>query len=659
MTKSKIRSVAVMCVLTAASITTLSIDLKSQGLGDLLRREGILGNKKPKDFNKPPDLREFQQPVNGEFKANTMFFEARSDDERCQSIDLWLSSVRYEASQSPSYRNRKNSYLWNNDVLKMESVNSREIPKFGTPAFRNIFGKGLNELSEKDFKHVSKFLEKCSHQRWVANTLERWFTYPAQMQDWVVQFGKMEEVVKQEKIEAEKRLYRERYQAESRRIGYSVAELIKETDNYRLHAAFWNNGNTEWCSQEDRQAIVSLIHKVDENYQITSEESYWKKFENEIRSEVTANCANAEKIYVVNFVSGFYIYYDQNQINTRANGFIPSDPHSIAVYFAKPTDQGKYLWINGDKLSSLTMGNFPRSSNQNIFPDLFDDSTDDSRLASISGLREILKTRQAKLDEEAKIRAEKASAEEAARRAEIARKAETHRVQLATGGFSAKGLKNEELFANIFLGDFEALPFQRDNTIFGSLFGAYLKSYAEYCPGSLPSNKVEMTRQECATERITRNGWGVETSRSCIEWRTVRTGLYADPSLYAAKTSVDRAQATKILNPKSGGGILGGIAEALTDFASGKTLNEMGKALDVSSDVAPLVSMNACAGPGLKRFQENLRRFALNERPLLDSLPSARTEAPPAKTKSEKPQTVIQKSKPATKKTTVKSRRKN
>lgn len=640
------------CAFLFTALVILMFALPLTSTAQLIKIHGR--DRKTKDYNKPPDRNEFQLPTNGEYKAKPMYFAARNDDERCQAIDLWLSSIRYEASQASYSRRSQRS----TDEIDMQRVNERQIRRYATTFFRNIFGKGLPELSEKEMEKVGKSLDKCSHQYWVLGALENPFRYPVRMRDWIADFNKIEDSIKDEKLRAQQAAYREQYRAEARRTGYNVAELLTESGSFNLHAAFLNDGYTDWCSAAERQAVTALILNLDDRSAVGNDEAYWRTFEKDLLPAIRSKCAEAEKIYVVNYIRGFYISYDRNLIQSGATPSYPSDALNIAVYSATHTGTGQRGWINGDSMSNL-IGSTSRRTQGAVTFRSSESQLSNANLVTISSLRNFLAARQAKLNEEARIRAEKEAAAEAARRAEIARKVEARRVRLATGGFTSKGLKNEELFANIFLGEFESIPFQRDDISFSALFGAYLKSYAEYCPSSLPSNKVEMTRQVCAAYTETRNGWGVVINTTCTRWRTEGTGLYADPSLYAAKSSAERAQAAKILNPKSGGGILEGLAEALVDFTSGKTLNEMGKAVDVSSDVAPLVSMNACSGPGLKRFQENLRRFALNERPLVDPLPPVQTETSPVKKEPDKPQTVVPITKPATTKPAVKSRRRN
>lgn len=100
---------------------------------------------------------------------------------------------------------------------------------------------------------------------------------------------------------------------------------------------------------------------------------------------------------------------------------------------------------------------------------------------------------------------------------------------------STTGLLKEETVRRIFQGDFLNIPFGRDNMNFAILFNAYLTSYASRCDGSLPPDKIELKRRECAKESVTKNGYGVEISRTCVEWVMVSTGLYASREMYDAK----------------------------------------------------------------------------------------------------------------------------
>jgi len=175
--------------------------------------------------------------------------------------------------------------------------------------------------------------------------------------------------------------------------------------------------------------------------------------------------------------------------------------------------------------------------------------------------------------------------------------------------FSAKGLNNEKILTNLYLGKFSEIPFGRNDMNFSILYNAYLNSYAQQCDAYLPRDKVEMTEQQCATERVTRNGFGVEISRTCIESVSVGTGLYADPEMYQAKLNLKRfktANEIRMLfdlfkNPEN---------------VLGQTIDMARSAIDARSDMNNLVRMNSCSSSGLKRFQENLKLFALNKQPI-------------------------------------------
>ncbi|HKO97077.1 MAG TPA: hypothetical protein VJU86_08800 [Pyrinomonadaceae bacterium] len=194
---------------------------------------------------------------------------------------------------------------------------------------------------------------------------------------------------------------------------------------------------------------------------------------------------------------------------------------------------------------------------------------------------------------------------------------------LTPSSFSAKGLNNEKTLTNLYLGQFNEIPFKRDNSGFGILFGEYVNSYSRQCAAYLPSNKVEITEQKCARERITKNGWGVEISRSCTEWVSVGTGYYADPKMYETKLFLDRFQTVQ------------GIRTFIDIFtnpekALGDTLGMVGNIMDAKSDMNNLVRMNSCSSPGLKRFQENLNLFALNGSPIVLTSPAPISNFPRA-----------------------------
>ena len=79
------------------------------------------------------------------------------------------------------------------------------------------------------------------------------------------------------------------------------------------------------------------------------------------------------------------------------------------------------------------------------------------------------------------------------------------------------GLYNAEFFDYVFRGHFENLQIIRDDIFFLGILNQYLRGYGKYCESTLPDDKVKIMEEVCATERVTRNGYGMEISRSCVE----------------------------------------------------------------------------------------------------------------------------------------------
>lgn len=173
---------------------------------------------------------------------------------------------------------------------------------------------------------------------------------------------------------------------------------------------------------------------------------------------------------------------------------------------------------------------------------------------------------------------------------------------------STSGLKNEKLIKNIFKGDFINIPFDRDENTFVLLLNEYIDAYAMNCDSSLPTDKVELMRPVCVKERVTEDQYGWEISRTCIEWVDVGRGLYAKPEMRNAQAVIEKSQSVdafrnmyKMMQQKNP------VGEALN-------LVETSKAIE--ADMAKLVKTNGCKSKGLMRFEENLRRFAVNKQPI-------------------------------------------
>ena len=191
-----------------------------------------------------------------------------------------------------------------------------------------------------------------------------------------------------------------------------------------------------------------------------------------------------------------------------------------------------------------------------------------------------------------------------------ATKAVETRAPLTRASFSTAGLQNEKTLTHFFTGNFVDIPFDRENLPFLVMFQDYLEAYARHCAAYLPPNKVEMTRQVCVREQYQVNQYGARVGTStCVEYRTEGTGLYADPTLYAAKSNLDNVSAISV------------VKDTFKQL-SGKNplesaLNTAKDAQVMENDMNRLFGLNACTSPGLKRFQENVLLFSLNKQPVV------------------------------------------
>nr|WP_299342537.1 hypothetical protein [Allomuricauda sp.] len=171
--------------------------------------------------------------------------------------------------------------------------------------------------------------------------------------------------------------------------------------------------------------------------------------------------------------------------------------------------------------------------------------------------------------------------------------------------FNTDGLYYAEFYDYIFRGHFENVQIKREDMQFLMIFEQYLRTFGGQCPSSLPANKVEIMESVCAMEEVTTNGYGIETNRTCVQWKRVGTGLYARPDLYNAKLAVERMQSADALRTT--------VAMITDPNAMGNSVDLMHKAKGLRNDMAQMFSLNRCNSTGVRRFEENLKAYALNE----------------------------------------------
>ncbi len=171
--------------------------------------------------------------------------------------------------------------------------------------------------------------------------------------------------------------------------------------------------------------------------------------------------------------------------------------------------------------------------------------------------------------------------------------------------FNTDGLYYAEFYDYIFRGHFENIKIKREDMEFLAIFEQYLRTFGKQCSSYLPTDKVKIMQQECAMEQVTTNGYGIETSRVCIKWRWVWSGIYAKPDLYNAKMEVERIQRSDALRT---------TINMITDpNAMGNSVDMIHKIKGLKNDMAQFFTLNPCNSVGIKRFEENLKRFALNK----------------------------------------------
>ncbi len=181
---------------------------------------------------------------------------------------------------------------------------------------------------------------------------------------------------------------------------------------------------------------------------------------------------------------------------------------------------------------------------------------------------------------------------------------------LTATSLSVEGLNDPDVVQSLYAGAFERIDFNRDDLRFQALYNNYLEAYSGNCGRFLPSNRVELTTQECKTERVMRNGYGIETSRSCVDWVSVPTGTFVSPAMREGHQTLAQL------------GVVDGIrlATRMMTQSVGDTLSSAAGLAQVGlrarADMNRLTEANACTSPALKRFEENLRLFALNQAPL-------------------------------------------
>lgn len=171
--------------------------------------------------------------------------------------------------------------------------------------------------------------------------------------------------------------------------------------------------------------------------------------------------------------------------------------------------------------------------------------------------------------------------------------------------FITDGLYYAEFYDYIFRGHFENVEITKEDMEFLLIFESYLRTFGGNCDEYLPAVTEEIMNLECQTETVVRNGYGIETNRYCSQWRKKGSGLFARPELYNAKVQVENIQNANALRT---------TVSMMTDpNAMGNTVDLIHKTTGLKNDMQQIFKLNPCNSPGIRRFEENLRLFALGK----------------------------------------------
>lgn len=172
-----------------------------------------------------------------------------------------------------------------------------------------------------------------------------------------------------------------------------------------------------------------------------------------------------------------------------------------------------------------------------------------------------------------------------------------------------------EALAAVFEGRFSQVGLEPPSLAFRSLVNGYMRGYSQRCRPHI-ADPVELTRSECERESVTTRGIGMyqhETSRTCVAWREVPTGVFAERSLYQATLANPMETATGGLREVmdmvnvTGRGGTNPLAAATQTAQQLQALGNAGQ--QISAD-------NACEAPALKRLRVNLENY-LQGRPAM------------------------------------------
>lgn len=169
---------------------------------------------------------------------------------------------------------------------------------------------------------------------------------------------------------------------------------------------------------------------------------------------------------------------------------------------------------------------------------------------------------------------------------------------------NTEGLYFAAFYDLIFHGEFEEVGMQAEDMVFPFLFRQYLLTAGVQCKAQLPKNKVEIMEDYCikVEETIYPNG---DKSSRCVTWDQRGTDIFARPELYAAFTDLEYRLSQK--------GIQTILTMVTDENGMGNSVDRMHKINGIKEDMVNFYKLNSCSNPAIRRFEDNLRLFALGQ----------------------------------------------
>jgi TonB family protein len=177
----------------------------------------------------------------------------------------------------------------------------------------------------------------------------------------------------------------------------------------------------------------------------------------------------------------------------------------------------------------------------------------------------------------------------------------------------AEGLEHAETLLRLYVGDFSGIEFRGDDLRESALFMLYVQSYSRKCENYLPANKIQLTEQVCVREIVTTNMYGVVTNRQCTEYETRPIDTFMHPRLQEAKAHVEADAVIDLLEKSAEA--MQGMQKSMERMVDSFDLIEFVNSL--RRDMVFLVSQHPCMSAEMKHFEENLRLYALGQRPVV------------------------------------------